>query len=253
MKGARIMEFDKLREIIGDYQQLDFAKGAIELPLHCAEALDGDGLGKEYWQTVPLPDLSKPSDGQGRSNNAPDDPRRPAWERRVQCYDLVLDSLETFENKVASGDEATERVRNHAYELAFLSTDEIFHSRLYEWLISRGLADELLEVRKRQPSECLKLIAVQMRPSYLQAYLKREPRTLDKYQLLWQFYVKDGQPLRAAEVLATLAESSEYVLSMTAVVIFLIPFKILFILIPTDRVLDTRCRQCKVPSCVRGW
>jgi len=28
-----------------------------------------------------------------------------------------------------------------------------------------------------------------------------------KYQLLWQFYVKDGQPLRAAEILATLAES----------------------------------------------
>ena len=151
MKGARIMEFDKLREIIGDYQQLDFAKGAIELPLHCAEALDSDGLGKEYWQTVPLPDLSRPPDGQGRSNNAPDDPRRPGWERRVQCYDLILDSLETFEKKVVSGDEVTERVRAHAYELAFLSTDEIFHSRLYEWLISRGLADELLEVRKRQP------------------------------------------------------------------------------------------------------
>jgi len=92
-----------------------------------------------------------------------------------------------------------------------------------------------------------------MRPSYLQAYLKREPRTLDKYQLLWQFYVKDGQPLRAAEVLAALAESSEYVLSMTAVVIVLNPFKILFNPIPTDRVLDTRRRQCKVPSCVCGW
>lgn len=53
---------------------------------------------------------------------------------------------------------------------------------------------------------------MQMRPPYLQAYLQHEPRTLDKYQLLWQFYVKDGQPLRAAEVLATLAESSECVL-----------------------------------------
>jgi len=58
-------------------------------------------------------------------------------------------------------------------------------------------------------------IVVQMRPSYLQAYLKREPRTLDKYQLLWQFYVKDGQPLRAAEVLAALAESSEFSLSLS--------------------------------------
>lgn len=52
---------------------------------------------------------------------------------------------------------------------------------------------------------------MQMRPAYLQAYLQREPGTLAKYQLLWQFYVKDGQPLRAAEVLATLAESSGYV------------------------------------------
>lgn len=50
-----------------------------------------------------------------------------------------------------------------------------------------------------------------MRPAYLQAYLQCEPRTLDKCQLLWQFYVKDGQPLRAAEVLDTLAESSECV------------------------------------------
>jgi nuclear pore complex protein Nup155 len=143
MKGARIMEFDKLREVIGDYQQLDFAKGAIELALYCAEVLDADGLGKEYWQAV-LPEL----DRQGRNINASDDPRKLSWERRARCYDLVLDSLETFENKAASGDDTAERVRAHAYEISFASTDEIFHSRLYEWLISRGLADELLEVRK---------------------------------------------------------------------------------------------------------
>jgi nuclear pore complex protein Nup155 len=142
------MEFDKLREIIGDYQQLDFAKGAIELPLHCADALDSDGLGKEYWQTVPSPDPS----GSANSSN---DPRKSAWERRAHCYDLILDSLEAFENRATSGtgDDAAEQVRAHAYELAFTSTDEIFHSRLYEWLISRNLADELLEVRQTWPSE----------------------------------------------------------------------------------------------------
>jgi nuclear pore complex protein Nup155 len=154
MKGARIMEFDKLREVIGDYQQLDFAKGAVELALYCAEALDADCLGKEYWQTVP-PVL----DGQGRSNNAPDDPRRLSWERRARCYDLVLDSLESFENKAASGDDVAERVRAHAYEIAFASADEIFHSRLYEWLISRGLADELLEVRNSHFYRAVKLEA----------------------------------------------------------------------------------------------
>ena len=139
------MVFDKLREIIGDYQQLDFAKGAIELPLHCADALDSDGLGKEYWQTVPLPEPLNPLGGQGSGTNAISDPRRAAWEQRSNCYDLILDSLVAFENKIAAGGDAAERVRSHAYELAFASTDEIFHSRLYEWLISRGLADELLE------------------------------------------------------------------------------------------------------------
>ena len=49
----------------------------------------------------------------------------------------------------------------------------------------------------------------QMRPAYLEAHLRREPITVEKFQLLWQFYVKDGQPLRAAEVLAILAESTE--------------------------------------------
>lgn len=48
-----------------------------------------------------------------------------------------------------------------------------------------------------------------MRPAYLEAHLKRDPITVQKFQLLWQFYVKDGQSLRAAEVLAALAESTE--------------------------------------------
>jgi nuclear pore complex protein Nup155 len=46
-----------------------------------------------------------------------------------------------------------------------------------------------------------------MRPPFLEAHLKREPATIQKSQLLWQFYVKDGQPLRAAEVLTAVAES----------------------------------------------
>ena len=75
----------------------------------------------------------------------------------MQCYDLVLDSLAVFEEQVikdsapvgppkaASNDDA-DTVRNHAFELAFASEDEMFHSALYEWFISRSLADELLEV-----------------------------------------------------------------------------------------------------------
>ena len=49
-----------------------------------------------------------------------------------------------------------------------------------------------------------------MRPPYLEAHLRRDPPSLQKFQLLWQFYVKNGQALRAAEVLGAMAESTEY-------------------------------------------
>lgn len=87
------------------------------------------------------------------------DPRTVYTQKRLQCYDLVLDSLIVFENKCNVSqapqrqepfyqDGDLEAVRSHAYELAFACEDEIFHSTLYDRLISRGLADDLLEVWK---------------------------------------------------------------------------------------------------------
>ncbi|KAA1468695.1 nucleoporin [Dentipellis sp. KUC8613] len=209
MKGARSLDFEKLRQVVADYQQLNYAQGAIELPLFCAEVLDLDHQGLQYWHSHPIlpPDatsgqLPKPSltAASGSIVVAPvAEVGKESWQQRARCYDLALTSLEAFELVVsAKGDPEAERVRSHAYELAFASTDEMFHCRLYEWLISRGLADELLE----------------MRPPYLEAYLQRDPPTVDKYQLLWQFYVKDSRPLKAAEVLAALAESVEFPLPL---------------------------------------
>lgn len=77
----------------------------------------------------------------------------------MRCYELVLDSLSVFENKpTTEADPAVpepDNVRNYAYDLAFNSTDEMFHSTLYDWLIERQLADDLLEVSSaplRRPS-----------------------------------------------------------------------------------------------------
>ncbi|KAH8099410.1 nucleoporin [Cristinia sonorae] len=183
-KAARILELEKLREICGDYQQLNYAKGAVELPLHCAQVVDADQQGRNYWH----------------SGCPPNDNRSPFWQARLRCYDLILDSLSVFEERSANSKQPTggfddpEIVRTHAYDLVFSAEDEMFHSVLYDWLIQRGVADELLE----------------MRPVFLEAHLRREPVSEEKLQLLWQFYVKDKQPLRAAEVLGALAETSDF-------------------------------------------
>ena len=140
-KGARNLELDQLREICGDYQHLNYAKGAVELPLSCAQAWDSDRQGQEYWHA-------------GCSSQ---DERARFWQRRKHCYDLILDSLSVFEERcqkakppakqpLVPASEGPETVRSHAYELAFSSEDEMFHSTLYDWLIERGMADELLEV-----------------------------------------------------------------------------------------------------------
>lgn len=41
--------------------------------------------------------------------------------------------------------------------------------------------------------------------------MQRKPRTLDKLDFLWQYFVKTEQPFRAATVLANIAESLERV------------------------------------------
>ena len=109
--------------------------GAVELPLHCSHVFDADLQGQEFW----------------RAGCPANDPRIQSWEKRKHCYDLVLDSLSVFEgqrqpDQINGQVDDPDTVRGHAYELAFASEDEIFHSTLYEWLISRGMADELLEV-----------------------------------------------------------------------------------------------------------
>lgn len=97
---------------------------------------DADNAGLEFWYS-------------GSTN---EDPRRELMQQRLKCYDLILDSLTVFEDKCSAnatsstGSEDSETVRSHAYELVFASEDEMFHSTLYDWLIERNLADDLLEV-----------------------------------------------------------------------------------------------------------
>ena len=120
--------------------------GAVNLPLSCAEAQDPDNSALECWHA-------------GAPAN---DSRQEVLQRRLKCYDLILDSLTVFEGKCSQSQVSAtagvpalddpETVRSHAYELAFASEDEMFHSMLYDWLINRNLADDLLEVNFVTPS-----------------------------------------------------------------------------------------------------
>ena len=124
----------------------------------------------------------------------------------------MLHSLSVFDEQCSKNParQDLEEVRNHAYDTAFSSEDPIFHSHLYDWMVRQGMTDALLEVKipfftvARSFNHTSKI-----RPPFLEGHLLREPVSAEKYQLLWQLYVKNGQYLRAAEVLAALAQSSQ--------------------------------------------
>ncbi|GJJ09444.1 hypothetical protein Clacol_003667 [Clathrus columnatus] len=158
--------------------------------LKCSQEFDASNEGRDYWlQGCPGGDS---------------DPRKQAYDRRRACYQICVDSLSDFDSRLSdviqkgrSIDEA-EAARTRAYQLAFESQDQIFHSFFYDWLINRGMTEELL----------------QYRPPFLEEHLQRKPRTLDKLDFLWQYFVKTEQPFRAATVLANIAETLEFDLSL---------------------------------------
>jgi nuclear pore complex protein Nup155 len=102
--------------------------------------MDPYGIGVEFWA----------------AGSPANDPRAEYYERRLLCYDLALDSLSVFERKSAElgamngaggeGKQDADTIRLHAYQLTLASEDPLFHSSFYDWLIGKGLADELLDV-----------------------------------------------------------------------------------------------------------
>lgn len=76
------------------------------------------------------------------------------------------------------------------------------------------MTDQLLEVSRRilawraNDPQADPSIAAQIRTPYLEAYLSREPTTLQKSDLLWQLYVRTGRYPAAAAVLASLADTA---------------------------------------------
>ncbi|KZS96128.1 nucleoporin [Sistotremastrum niveocremeum HHB9708] len=190
-KGSRHLTSEKLEDVALEYRRLHYAKGAIELPLRCAQDWDNDNSGFDHWQ----------------AGCPPNDPRTEAYQSRIRCYDSVLDTLQTFDTAAAQAKgssgldivvDDSEAISQAAYRSAIGSQDPVFHSHLYDWLIKRGSADELLESNS----------------PFLESYLQREPLTLQKAELLWQYYVKMGQFLRSAEILVSLSESSRFSLSL---------------------------------------
>ncbi|KAJ2389919.1 hypothetical protein GGI05_003362, partial [Coemansia sp. RSA 2603] len=103
------------------------------------------------------------------------DAREPVYLKRMACYQCILDIF------------GRQRARTLTpSSLSRLPEDDaLFHYALYDWLLSQAdLVPLLFEIGSRHVEE----------------YLALEPRTLEKSEMLWKYYVHEGRYACAALV-----------------------------------------------------
>ena len=156
-KGIANMSLQALTDVVAEFRDLRWPIGAVELPLRCALAWDPENLALE-WRPPQRGDHDAASQGSVATLNpygqgiAPDHAAalKEAWEVRMRCYTLALESLELFNSaQPATSDadfEVANSFRNEAWSVALTSSDSTFHSRLYDWCMEKGLSDVLLNV-----------------------------------------------------------------------------------------------------------
>ncbi|GAA5823999.1 hypothetical protein JCM11251_003374 [Rhodosporidiobolus azoricus] len=192
-KAAKHLSLERLQDICGEYTSMRYATGVIDLALACAQAWDPSERAVSFWL-----------------DECPEnDARESAYKQRQSCHKLVFDALAAMDKLLdqasqpnrpagATPYEEADGLRTNAYNKALSVKDEFFHFELYEWYLSRGMTNQLLETRT----------------PFLEGYLVREPTTLEKSDLLWQYYVRTSRFAAAASVLASLAESTALPLSL---------------------------------------
>ncbi|KAK5149498.1 hypothetical protein LTR04_007040 [Oleoguttula sp. CCFEE 6159] len=128
------------------------------------------------------------------------DSRQSAFESRKRCYDLIhrvitaVDQASSQAPEMLDGDyTTTAKRRSEAYDVINNSDDEVFQTSLYDWYLSQGWKDRLLEISS----------------PYVVAYLQRKSiDDVDHADLLWRYYAHYNSFFEAAEVQLMLAKSA---------------------------------------------
>uniref|UniRef100_A0A8C2T5F5 Nucleoporin 155 n=1 Tax=Coturnix japonica TaxID=93934 RepID=A0A8C2T5F5_COTJA len=191
-----------LANVCAQYRQVRFYEGVVELSLTAAEKKDPQGLGLHFYK-----------------NGEPEEDAvgLQAFQERLNSYKCITDTLQELVNQskaapqspsvpkkpgppVLSSDPnmlSNEEAGHHfeqMLKLAQRSTDELFSTALYNWLIQVDLADKLLQVTA----------------PYLEPYLVRmtkiDQNKVRYMDLLWRYFEKNRNFSNAARVLAKLAD-----------------------------------------------
>lgn len=185
---AKSLSYENLTATVNKYIELEFYAGAIRLALKVAQESDRGNKALSWLRD------------QVDSNSDPNDVRRQYFDRRASCYTLVCKVIEAVDQAYNNQGPVPEGVvsqvtrrKQEAYEQINNSDDEVFQNYLYDWYMSKGWAERLLEINS----------------PFVVDYLRQSSeKDLAHADLLWRYYAHYNDYLSAAETQYQLAKST---------------------------------------------
>lgn len=173
--------------------------GAILLCLDVAKALDPSNRAL-VWIEQGCPDMVRKLHVlQSFVANCSQDTKKDLYEARRKCYELIHKVIEAVD-QVSANDPgyvngqytAVGRRKSEAYDVINESGDEVFQTNLYDWYLSQGWSERLLEIRS---------------PFVVKYLERRSQHEQDKADLLWNYHARRREFWEAAQVQLHLAKS----------------------------------------------
>ncbi|MCJ1478533.1 hypothetical protein MMC13_007213 [Lambiella insularis] len=187
------MSMEQLQWAVEQYLPMEFYAGAIKLALSVARESDRGNSALSWIQE------GRPSQVARDGRTELKDPRAIAFGNRKKCYDLIhqvimsLDVAAKQQPEMVDGQYTmVSKRRAEAYAVIDTSEDEVFQVDLYDWYLSLGQADRLLDIQS----------------PYIITYLTRKAsEDITHANLLWRYYSQWNRPYDAATVQLGLAKS----------------------------------------------
>lgn len=180
-KVAGSLSMEHLHWAVEQYVGMSFYAGAIQLCLVVAQEKDRAKSALAWLK-----------DGMPES-----DSRKEAFDARKSCYDLVFATIEALDGETERAPQEIDgryslaaKRGSEAYDVIDTSDDAVFQTCLYDWYVSIGRADRLLDVET----------------PYIIDYLKRRSQQERAHaDLLWRYYAHHNDYLQAAATQLDLA------------------------------------------------
>lgn len=173
-----------LADVCKEFTNLKAYNAVIDLCAHYGKEIDPDKVAENFYNA---------------NDNTADQEGFGFYQKRMEIYKYVLNMLDQLyaddQNSFSQNNQLNTSVSTlqHVISEILDTPDEIMHVALYEWMVSKNMASDLIKISKPSLETYLKKTSVQNADNII------------GMDLLWKFYESNNNHLAAAKILNGLA------------------------------------------------